>query len=156
MHEAVYDRPGSLITSWPVAAEQLNIIRHLLDPETHGGERPGYLETAVSHIFLTGASRLILKRPMKTRDSDWRTPQARWSWCNERCMRAFEAGEGASYQALPVMRREGGLHLGGPGKLEDCLLVYRPQASARGETANQAQNAPLPGRTAPSTRVIGV
>ena len=143
------------MTSWPVAAEQLAVVDFLLSPATHGGAKPGYLETAVSHIFLAGGDRFILFRPLKTQECDWRTPEARWSWCTERWMAAFDAGEGARYSAVAIMRRNAELHLGGPGTLEDCILVLRanrsPRHTSRRDKAQDSAADPL----YPPHRVIG-
>ena len=143
-------------TSWPIAAEQLATVRLLLDPQTHGGASPGYLETAISHIFLIGEKRLILKRPMKVPTADWRSPQARWSWCTERCMRAFDSGEAGRYGVLPVMRRNGALCLGGPGELEDCVLVCTTTLEVHNRPPERVEVKGLAAPPPPSTRAIGV
>lgn len=108
--------------AWPVAVEQLPVVNFLLDPLTHGGHAPGYSETALSHIFWIGPDVYVLKRPVILPHADWRTPQARWGWCEDQCLGAYGNTSDVKLSAVPVIRRNHVLRLGGPGVLEDCVL----------------------------------
>lgn len=136
---SAFDSAGRRRTAWPVAAEQVAVVRLLNDPQTHGGKRPAYVETALSHIFCVGDITYILKRPMRIDGGDWRTPEARWAWCEDQCL--AEGGHdilrGRRLVPVRIARRAGGLHLGGPGELEDCVLRREKIAAADADGARE-------------------
>lgn len=123
-------------SAWPIAAEQLATVSFLLDSRTHSGLAPGYCETALSHVFWIGPDTYILKRPLTLPYSDWRTPEARWSWCEDQCLEAYSGASGVQLSAVPVVSRNGVLRLGGSGVLEDCVLK---RTKTRRETPSPCQ-----------------
>lgn len=110
-------------TAWPVAAEQMEPLALLLDPDTYGGRSVAYVETAISHIIYAGDLTIVLRRPLALNGERLLTPHDRWVWCESQADRYRADPNETHIKVLPVARRDGRLHLGGPGEVLDWVLV---------------------------------
>ncbi|KCZ59383.1 hypothetical protein [Hyphomonas chukchiensis] len=106
----------------PIAAEQVEIVRLLTDPETFGGHAPAYFDTAVSHLFVNGSHLYVLRKPIDDDGFRCATVNERWDWCETQCMRGVSGFGVVAARPLPIVRREGRLCLGGPGSIRDWVL----------------------------------
>lgn len=135
-------RNGSpLHTAWPVAAEQVNVIAFLLEPSTHGGARPAYAETALSHMVHVGDTLYILRRPLRVNGTSLLTPEDRWHWCEAR-MRLGDGDVRSVYRPIPIVSRSDRLALGGPGVVEDWVLRRQRRRGSASARANGDRGKP--------------
>ncbi|MEH6695710.1 MAG: hypothetical protein V7675_11725 [Hyphomonas sp.] len=106
----------------PIAAEQVDIVRFLTDPETFGGHAPAYFDTAVSHLFVCGSHLYVLRKPIDDDGFRCATVHDRWDWCETQCMRGVSGFGVVGARPFPIVRREGRMYLGGPGSIRDWVL----------------------------------
>lgn len=132
---------GACAMAWPVAPEQVAPLSLLLSPAIHGGEAPAYVETAISHMVVAGPVTYILRRPLLVGRYNLLTPEGRWHWCEDMAMQAARRGCGTLARPLPIARRDGRLHLGGPGDIVDWVLK-RVQPAARPRCDTRPLKAP--------------
>ena len=108
--------------AWPIAAEQVEPLRLLLDPATHGGAIASYMETALSHIIYVEDRSYILRRPLRFGENSLLTPEDRWHWCEDQAGRERHFERRNDIRILPLVRRNNTLYLGGPGEVMDWVL----------------------------------
>lgn len=77
-----------------------------------------HTETRRAHLFQTDGSVHLLHKPIRTTEFDCLTIEARWHWCEQQWQRDRIA------RPIPVVRRSGALHIGGPGEILDWTLRF--------------------------------
>ncbi|RWR10102.1 bifunctional aminoglycoside phosphotransferase/ATP-binding protein [Paenirhodobacter populi] len=105
-------------------AEQQPVIEFLADPATHGGAAVERVDTHISRIFLAGDRAWKMKRALRTNYLDFTTLANR----EQSCRREMEVNAAAGdiyLGVVPVVRREGALHLGGAGEPVEWLVEMR-------------------------------
>lgn len=137
--------------SWPVAVEQIEPLRLLLDSKTHGGRAVGYAETAISHIVYIEDVTFILRRPMVLDRQRLLTPEDRCAWCEAQADLNRDAPRGLSVHVVPIVRRNGELHLGGPGEIQDWVLA-RTRPRFDNEGSDLSREAPETAQTSRRSR----
>ena len=103
----------------------IETVRFLSSPEAFG-QPVCPVETNHSWVFLTCDHAYKMKKPVKTRYADWRTPEQR----EEACLRELHLNRRLApdvyYQTTPIVRLDSGeLRVGGIGTPIDWLLVMR-------------------------------
>jgi hypothetical protein len=105
-----------------ICGAQVDVVRLLVDPQTYGGRKPAYFDTAVSHLIVDDRNLYILRKAIDHDGSKCATLEDRWNWCEAQCMQGVSLPGAVRARPLPVARREGQLHLGGPGSIRDWVL----------------------------------
>jgi aminoglycoside phosphotransferase family enzyme/predicted kinase len=105
-------------------ASQAEVVAFLSDRATHGGAAVERVDTHISRLFLAGDRAWKLKRAIRTNYLDFSTPALREASCRREL--EVNAGAGDLYLGVtPVVRRDGGLRLGGDGEPVDWLVEMR-------------------------------
>ncbi len=114
-------KPGRLAG---VEKTQAEAVAFLADPATHGVRDVECVETHISRIFLAGDRAWKLRRAVRTNYLDFTRLAGREAACRREIEVNRAAGE-IYVGVVPVMRRAGGLALGGPGDVVDWLVEMR-------------------------------
>ena len=95
-----------------MAQDQSAVIDWLMDPATHGGDRPRHVETHGAHVVLAGDKAYKIKRAVKYDYMDFSTlRQRRDMLCRELDLNQ-PAAPGIYLDVVPVVRTDGGLAFG--------------------------------------------
>jgi len=111
-------------TSDDAGADQSAVIGLLSDPETHGGAEVERVDTHISHLFLAGRRVYKLKRAVKLAFLDFSTPELRRKAC-ERELEVNAIAADLYLGVVPIVRRDGGLYLGGDGDPVDWVVEMK-------------------------------
>ncbi len=108
-------------------ADQSEVISFLGRPETHGPgvERVERIETHGAIVFLAGETACKLKRAVKFPYMDFSTLDRRRRACQAEIRLNRRTAPEIYRAAVPVVRVEGGLRLGGTGEVVDWVVVMR-------------------------------
>ena len=100
-------------------------IAFLSDPATHGGAPVERVDTHISHLFLAGDRVYKLKRSVRTNFLDFTTPDLREAACRREIDVNHDTSQQIYLGVLPIVRRDGGLALGGAGEPVDWVVEMR-------------------------------
>src|SRR5271166_3738897 len=122
------------------------VFRFLADPGTYGLREPvGRVDTANAVVFLAGPDAYKVKRAVKFPFMDLSTLDRRRAACEAEIAVNQDNGPGIYLEALPIVRRGGGLALGGEGEIVEWAVHMRrfdenatlDRAAARGEVSDE-------------------
>src|SRR5271166_1809479 len=122
------------------------VFRFLADPGTYGLREPvGRVDTAAAVVFLAGPDAYKVKRAVKFPFMDLSTLDRRRAACEAEIAVNQDNGPGIYLEALPIVRRGGGLALGGEGEIVEWAVHMRrfdenatlDRAAARGEVSDE-------------------
>jgi aminoglycoside phosphotransferase family enzyme/predicted kinase len=109
-----------------LVADQSEVIAFLSQPDTYGvGERPVRIDTHVAVIFLAGDEAYKMKRAVRYSFLDFSTLEKRRAVCEAEIALNRPNAPEIYIDTLPVVRRAGGLALGGEGPIVEWLVRMR-------------------------------
>lgn len=96
----------------------------LLDPHAypHPTGAVELVETHISWVFLAGSYAYKIKKPVDLGFLDFSTLEKRWRCCKEELRLNRRLCRGIYLDVVPVVRREGRLHIGGEGETADYAV----------------------------------
>lgn len=116
----------SLARADHVVADQSAVFAFLASPATHpGGETVTRIDTHGAAVFLVGADAYKVKRAVAFPFMDFSTVEKRRVACQEEIAVNRPNAPDLYLEALPVVSRNGSLHLGGTGEVLDWVVHMR-------------------------------
>lgn len=109
-----------------VVADQSAAFALLADPATHGGAGPvKRIDTHGAAVFLAGPFAYKVKRAVLFPFMDFSTLEKRRAACAAEVEISGAAAPGLYLGVVPIVRRAGGLHLGGAGEVVEHAVKMR-------------------------------
>jgi uncharacterized protein len=109
-----------------VVENQDEVFRFLADPATHGLDRDvKRIDTHGAAVFLAGTEAYKVKRAVRFQFMDFSTINKRWAACEAEITVNRPNAPEVYLGTLPVVRREGALHLGGEGEVVEWVVHMR-------------------------------
>jgi len=108
------------------ADSQEPVFRFLADPRTHGlSGAVGRVDTAGAVVFLAGPDVYKVKRAVRFPFMDLSTLDKRREACEAEIAVNRDNAPGVYLEALPVVRKDGALAIGGPGEIVEWVAHMR-------------------------------
>ena len=138
-------------------AEEREVAAFLAAGATHGGEvaTVDVIETHIARVFLAGDEVYKIKKRVKLPFVDFSTLESRRSAVAREIEINRAHAPGIYLGAVPIVRRNGGLALGGDGEIVDWAVHMRrfPESAV---LVNRAMQGPLPDQLAKSLAAMVV
>ena len=104
-------------------ADQNEVIAFLSRPQTYGAtDQPVRIETHIAVVFLAGEFAYKMNRAVRYPFVDFSTLEQRRKGCEAEVAVNQPNAPQIYIDTLPVVRRHGGLHLGGDGEVVEWLV----------------------------------
>src|SRR4030042_1889319 len=107
--------------------EQLALVQALLKPETyaHHPQEVELVQTQMSFLFLTGDYVYKVKKPVDLGYLDYTTLEKRSFFCRQEVELNKRLCPDAYLEVVPVVSRQGQIHLGGEGEIIEYAVKMK-------------------------------